>query len=84
MSLFIPEYDLIKEIYWRKEMSISRVDFDEKDRNIMVVSFEDRSNGRRTLKWKAAVRYLLMVEAQHSRRRNRLHDQLSVGHGVSL
>lgn len=84
VSLFIPEYDLIKEIYWKKEMDIARVDFEEKDRNIMIIQFKNRNDSRQLIKWRAEVPRYAIVEAQYCKRRDRLHDQLPFRNGLPL
>lgn len=52
VSLFIPEYDLIKEVFWKKEIKVRRVDYDGEDKNTLIVQFE---NGKNLVKWKAEV-----------------------------
>lgn len=59
VSLFIPEYDLIKEIIWKKEIKVKRLDFEDKERNILIVSFE---NGKNLVKWRAEVIYMSNLE----------------------
>lgn len=82
VSIFVPEYDLMREIYWKKEMKIKRVDFDEKDRNFMVVQFEDPKNRSRIVRWRAEVPENVSLEAQHGRGGDRLYYQLSAGDGL--
>lgn len=41
MSIFIPEYDMIREIFWKKELEVRWLEYDKDDRNVMIVEFED-------------------------------------------
>jgi hypothetical protein len=36
-------------------MRVLRLDFDEKDRNFMIVQFEDKDDKNRIVKWRAEV-----------------------------